>query len=332
MASGNGRVFSLEDLREEGDGGEFGSGAEPADVLGGSVGWFYDVDGWPRSAAAPSGGSLSAVAAESARRLCIPCTVGRPAGGARAAVARFLLSFMFLCAALQFLVLVAEIVVGGGFASPKDNPYLGPGANALMLTGALDQDTVHRNQWWRLFTAVFVHEGLVHYFFNMLVQLRFLGPPLEHRWGTVVASAVYVATGIAGNVASLAIHRFDGFVSCGASGALMGLCGVLVAEVLLSWNRRDRFAAPVLWWNSLFVATTLLLITMLFSLISSGVDGVAHAGGFTFGALLGTAQYASLVEDRLIRGLLRSLSIVFAVFFIVVGIVLVLSRPYLYPS
>src|SRR5277367_378532 len=90
-------------------------------------------------------------------------------------------------------------------------------------------------QWWRLVTATFVHVGLLHIATNMwcLWNLGLLGEPLLGPAGLI---AVYLITGIAGNLLSLLYnvippHDFVS-VGAGASGAVFGIAGILI--VLLS--------------------------------------------------------------------------------------------------
>jgi rhomboid protease GluP len=88
------------------------------------------------------------------------------------------------------------------------------------------------HQWWRLITAAFVHEGPLHIATNMwcLWNLGLLGEPLLGAFGMF---AVYLLTGVSGNLLSIALHPGvpngpQGIVSVGASGAVFGLAGVLI--------------------------------------------------------------------------------------------------------
>src|ERR1700743_1868874 len=93
----------------------------------------------------------------------------------------------------------------------------------LVHWGANFGGDVLAGQWWRLLTAAFVHVGIVHLATNMwcLWNLGLLGEPLLGPWGVV---AVYVLTGIAGNLLSTAVH--PQIVGAGASGAGFGIAGV----------------------------------------------------------------------------------------------------------
>jgi membrane associated rhomboid family serine protease len=95
-----------------------------------------------------------------------------------------------------------------------------PSVQDLVRWGANFGGYVLAGQWWRLLTAAFVHVGILHLATNMwcLWNLGLLGEPLLGPAGLV---AVYVLTGIAGNLLSVAVH--PQVVGAGASGAVFGL-------------------------------------------------------------------------------------------------------------
>jgi rhomboid protease GluP len=85
-------------------------------------------------------------------------------------------------------------------------------------------------QWWRLLTYMFLHGGLMHIGFNMWC-LWDLGQLCESLYGRATFAALYLITGIAGGLASIAWN--PGVVSVGASGAIFGLAGALIASFYL---------------------------------------------------------------------------------------------------
>src|ERR1700723_894413 len=109
-----------------------------------------------------------------------------------------------------------------------------PSVQDLVHWGANFGGYVLAGQWWRLLTAAFVHVGILHLATNMwcLWNLGLLGEPLLGPLGLV---AVYMVTGIAGNLLSLGINMYQRdyiSVGAGASGAVFGIAGILI--VLLS--------------------------------------------------------------------------------------------------
>ena len=174
-----------------------------------------------------------------------------------------------------------------------------PSEAALLHYGANNTWLVLHGQWYRLLTATFVHVGWIHIGTNMwcLWNLGILGEPLIGPWGMV---AVYMITGIAGNLLSMATDVFLYLfvvrdtrvlfgVGAGASGAVFGIAGILI--VLLS-NRRLPFP-----WTELkrlrssvvkFAAINLVigLSTMVVN-VGIRIDNSAHIGGFLSGLALG---------------------------------------------
>ena len=141
-------------------------------------------------------------------------------------------------------------------------------------------------QWWRLLTAAFVHIGLLHLATNMwcLWNLGLLGEPLLGPAGVV---AVYVLTGVAGNLLSTAVH--PQIVGAGASGAVFGIAGVLIlllkAKLLpVPPEEIRRLRRSVIYFallNFVIGGSTMFLRT------SIQIDNMAHLGGFLCGLALG---------------------------------------------
>jgi rhomboid protease GluP len=156
------------------------------------------------------------------------------------------------------------------------------------------------HQWWRLLTATFVHVGLLHIATNMwcLWNLGLLGEPLLGPAGLI---AVYLITGIAGNLLSLCysvvFHHFS--VGAGASGAVFGIAGILI--VLLS---NKKLPIPAFELNRLrrsvvqFAVLNLVigLGTIFVSIVN--IDNFAHAGGFLSGLALGVPLVPRMTSGR----------------------------------
>jgi rhomboid protease GluP len=186
-----------------------------------------------------------------------------------------------------------------------------PSETALIHYGANDTWLVLHHQWYRLLTATFVHVGLLHLASNMwcLWNLGILGEPLIGPYGML---AVYMITGIAGNLLSMAsnvalsIHYNDpGYLQipgAGASGAVFGIAGILI--VLLS-NRRLPFP-----WGDLqrlrssvvkFAAINLVIgLSTALPFVNFGIriDNSAHIGGFLSGLALGVPLIPCMTLGR----------------------------------
>jgi membrane associated rhomboid family serine protease len=173
------------------------------------------------------------------------------------------------------------------FQPLKENPLFGPSATTLEKYGGLDRyKVVHGNQAWRLETSTWLHAGLIHLGANM-ISLIFVGVRLEQQFGFWKVGLVYLLSGVGGSVLSVLFIK-NGGVSVGASGALFGLLGAMLSELITNWTiYTNRIAAMA---NLLIIAAINLAIGIL-----PHVDNFAHIGGFLTGFLLG---FVLLIQPR----------------------------------
>ena len=178
-----------------------------------------------------------------------------------------------------------------------------PTPNQLLHYGAAQPDLIFHGQWYRLLTATFVHVGLIHIATNMwcLWNLGLLGEPLLGPFGLV---AVYMLTGIAGNLLSLGINvvvfRDFASVGAGASGAVFGIAGILI--VLLS---NHKLPIPIyelkrLRRSVIQFAALNLVIGLSTAILPVGIriDNGAHLGGFLSGLSLGVPLVPRMTSGR----------------------------------
>lgn len=145
--------------------------------------------------------------------------------------------------------------------------------------GAYAPLILENKEYYRLFTAMFLHFGIEHLFSNMLT-LIFLGDMLEKMIGKIRFILIYFLGGLAGNLLSLAKEMVSGVfaVSAGASGAIFSVMGALVFIVV-----RNRGKIPGISSKRLvFMA----LLTLADGFMSTKVDYMAHLGGMIAGFLL----------------------------------------------
>ena len=131
------------------------------------------------------------------------------------------------------------------------------------------------NQWWRLVTAMFLHGGLLHIGLNMM-SLYQLGPIVEEVYGSARYLFVYVLCGAFGFLCSSYTNHY----SLGASGALLGLVGVLLA---LTYKRGGGFMMQLR--TQLISSTVMLFAIGIFG--GFAIDNWAHGGGLAAGFLVG---------------------------------------------
>jgi rhomboid protease GluP len=145
----------------------------------------------------------------------------------------------------------------------------------LIRFGAHWREATEAGQFWRISTAMFLHAGLLHIFFNLFALMQ-VGPIIEQIFGRGRMLFLYMVTGLIGNIAS-ELWISHG-LAIGASGAIMGLIGVAAG-----WGQRDgtrmgqSIRDQMVKW---------LIYTVVFGLMI-GADNAAHIGGFVSGALFG---------------------------------------------
>jgi rhomboid protease GluP len=149
--------------------------------------------------------------------------------------------------------------------------------------------------WWRLLTSLFLHAGILHLAFNMWALASF-GPVVERLYGSVSYALLYFVAGVAGSLASISLN--PAINSVGASGAIFGLLGALIAAQLRSAASFPPSVLRPLRRSSLIFTGYALLA----GLLSTGVDNAAHLGGVVTGFLLGLLLSRPVTGLRLSTG------------------------------
>lgn len=134
------------------------------------------------------------------------------------------------------------------------------------------------NQWYRFITPIFLHAGLIHIGFNMLLQLT-LGRDMEKEIGPIRFTLVYFSSGIFGFVLG-GNYAAEGIGSVGASGSLFGILALVLLDLLYNWSTRR---SPV---NDLLFLLLDFAISFVLGLLP-GLDNFSHIGGFCMGLALG---------------------------------------------
>ena len=208
----------------------------------------------------------------------------------------------YLLLGINIAVFFWMIFSGVSLTAPTSRQLIHFGANNAVL--------VLNGEWFRLLTAIFVHIGILHIATNMwcLWNLGLLGEPLLGPFGLV---AVYILTGVAGNLVSVAWdvsiairHNIPldsiSSVGAGASGAVFGIAGILI--VLLS-NRR----LPIPWSELARLRTSVVRFAGINLIIGAStiafnspirIDNSAHIGGFLCGLALGPGLVPRMTAGR----------------------------------
>ncbi|RAJ85318.1 rhomboid protease GluP [Chitinophaga dinghuensis] len=151
-------------------------------------------------------------------------------------------------------------------------------ASTLLHNGALYYPAVMEGQYWRIFTAIFIHSGGLHILYNMMA-LGVAGLMLEKLIGPKQFIGLYLITGLVASVVSMYWDKDS--IQMGASGAIFGLFGIIAGMLLRKAIPKDRIGP---YWVILvaFVGLSLLL-----GLVMPNVGNAAHISGLIAGVLLG---------------------------------------------
>lgn len=156
--------------------------------------------------------------------------------------------------------------------------------SALRDLGALSPRLIENGQWWRLFTAIFLHASVPHILFNM-TSLFAVGTLAERLYGSTRFLAIYLGAGLIGSLCSFAFSVMSGQLDAlgvGASGAIFGVAGALVAvrfhpSDVIPERLRRRVSSSMI---------PLVAVSLLFAYLTPHIDNAAHVGGLCGGILL----------------------------------------------
>lgn len=184
--------------------------------------------------------------------------------------------------ALNVIMFIVEVVAGA-------SGFLGGGSTqALLNLGALWPGAVIvQHEYWRMFTTMFLHDGILHIVFNMWA-LWAIGGFMEAALGRLKFVLLYFISGFAGSVLILLAAPVTSLV-VGASGAIFGIFGALAVHAFL--NRGRDLQSRALLSQVLF----LLAINLVFTFTAGRISWQAHIGGLVVGA---ATMFAMMLGGR----------------------------------
>jgi len=253
--------------------------------------WQYRVDRWKQAFGRMFGGgekrpqlcpSCGALVGINATR-CHECGANLRFG--LAAWSKGLAEFFGGHAPVTVAILIANIVL---FAAEIMGTMQAGQFGGLSILWGMNGETLYRlgacfapsifqgQEWYRLITAMFLHGGLIHIGFNMMVFLD-LGPIVEEVYGSARYLFLYMTMG----AASFLVSALAGHFSLGASGAILGLVGLLIAIT----TRRGGMYMRELRSRLISWVVTIFAMGLLFT--GMRTDNWAHAGGLAAGFVLG---------------------------------------------
>jgi membrane associated rhomboid family serine protease len=201
---------------------------------------------------------------------------------------------------------VIEVILGGPQA------LFNPSAQVLFDMGAMQPIAVADGQFWRLFTAMFLHAGLLHVALNAYFFWLF-GRMVEASFGRTWMVLIYVVAGFLASVASYAFGPAT-TLAVGASGAISGVFGAFIAY---NYRRRQHAMNAA----NLRLALTVIVLNAVIAIGYSSIDWRAHVGGLVAGFALGYLADSSGPARQ--RAVVRFAGVATLV---VIGIALVLWR------
>ncbi len=180
---------------------------------------------------------------------------------------------LYALLALNIGVWLLNVFSGVDAIQPEPGDLFAWGANSNWAV-------LHDGEYWRLITAATLHGGLIHLAFNMFILWQ-IGRLMVQWYGNGQFLLIYWGAALSGSALSLHFSAVTG-VSVGASGAVFGVVGALLAGI---WQHRRQlpssFVKPMLTSLAMFVMLNLAIG------MSPGIDNAAHVGGLLSGAAMG---------------------------------------------
>ncbi|KAL7466643.1 hypothetical protein ACHAXS_006936 [Conticribra weissflogii] len=180
-----------------------------------------------------------------------------------------------------------------GVAPMNINPMVGPYPDALNYWGAKNSVLIiEDNEWWRLFTPIFLHAGLFHLGGNVLVQAD-SGNRWEKEWGSIIWLIIYIGSAFGSSI--LSVCAMPDQISVGSSGAVMGLFGGKLAEIFLLCCEKSKtveeYAGEQSRKEQACAVIGGIVVVMAMSFIPY-VDWSAHLGGLVAGFVIGLVCFS----------------------------------------
>jgi len=153
-------------------------------------------------------------------------------------------------------------------------------ANTLYMRGEVHgYEVLYLEEWYRLISAMFLHNGLTHILFNM-VSLYMVGSVMERLFSRMAYLGIYFVSGIVGGLFFIYFNPNGSAV--GASGAIFGIFGALAG---FSFVYRKTHTAQFMEFIKQF--GIILLLNFLLGVLFENIAMSAHIGGLLSGMLMG---------------------------------------------
>ena len=148
-------------------------------------------------------------------------------------------------------------------------------SQTLLKYGANLDVLVKNGEYYRLFTCIFLHIGIMHLLCNMY-SLYIIGREVENLFGKIKYIIIFILSGIFGSIMSLAFTHNT--ISTGASGAIFGLLGALL---YFGMHYRTYLGEAIK--RSII---PIIVVNLIIGFFAEGIDLAAHIGGLVGGVLV----------------------------------------------
>lgn len=148
-------------------------------------------------------------------------------------------------------------------------------SQTLLKYGANLDVLVKNGEYYRLFTCIFLHIGIMHLLCNMY-SLYIIGREVENLFGKIKYIIIFILSGIFGSIMSLAFTHNT--ISAGASGAIFGLLGALL---YFGMHYRTYLGEAIK--RSII---PIIVVNLIIGFFAEGIDLAAHIGGLVGGVLV----------------------------------------------
>lgn len=162
------------------------------------------------------------------------------------------------------------------------------GYDPLKEAGIMNPAMIRGGEYWRLFTCMFLHGDIVHLFGNMYF-LFILTQYLRFSHGRFKFCVQYFLSGLAGSFLSF---MFSNASSLGASGAIMGMGGALVARMIIL-RKNGNYGV-----SSYMNIIIMIGFNLVYGLFVPGIDNWGHFGGFAMGFVIELLTYLFSKKER----------------------------------
>ena len=183
---------------------------------------------------------------------------------------RVVVTWLFL--AVNILVWLLMQLIGGFFNEDVD---------LLLRFGAMFGPLIATGEYWRFFTAMFLHAGPIHLFFNCFALFIF-GRLVEGVYGNARFTTIYLLAGLSGGALSYMFNRDA--IAVGASGAIFGILGAFAAYFVAHRDTLGEMGR-----RNLTGLATIAAINLAIGLLIPNIDNWAHMGGLAGGFVMGLA-------------------------------------------